>query len=75
MRQKARYKMINPKIILATSLMDIPEHCGKFVAKGIMLDRDGVPHENETRTSLLVSVNLVEGYIETLNSIYEIVGE
>lgn len=72
-RKKAEYKMINPEIIPATTLMDIPEHVGKFVAMGFMLHADGERHEFKTRTSLLVKVDIEAGYIETLNSIYRIV--
>lgn len=40
-REKAVYKMVNPEIIPATSLLDIPAHVGKFVAMGFMLHADG----------------------------------
>lgn len=72
-RKKAEYKMFNPEIIPASDLLDIPEHKGKFVAMGFVVNRDGEQQEFKTRTSLLVQVNIEEGYVETLNSIYWII--
>lgn len=73
-RKKAEYKMVNPEIIPCTTLRpDRQEYAGKFVAEGFVINRDGVRQEFKTRTSMLVEVNIAEGYIETLNSIYRIV--
>lgn len=71
--EKSVYMMVNPEIIPATSLLDIPAHVGKFVAMGFMLHADGERHDFKTRTSLLVKIDIEAGYIETLNSIYRIV--
>lgn len=72
-RKKPEYKMLTPQIFPATSFRNIPEHEGKFVAMGYMLTSDGDLHDNKTRTSLLVKIDIEAGYIETLNSIYWIV--
>ncbi|MNU00295.1 hypothetical protein D3C72_2433830 [compost metagenome] len=65
--------MVNPVIIPASSLMIHLDHIGKFVAKGCVLDSEGEPNERPTRTSLIIKIDIEQGYIETLNSIYEIV--
>jgi hypothetical protein len=78
-RKKAQYKMRDPQIVPAITLWpQRPDLQGKFVAKGLVAFRqdDGEElafPEGRTRTSLLVEINIVEGYIETLNSIYWIV--
>lgn len=48
---------------------------GKFVATGIAMTGpiEDLQPGGMTRTSLLVNVNIEEGYVETLNSIYRIV--
>lgn len=73
-RPKPRYKMADPMIISCLKLWPhIAEGKGKFVAVGNCMFPDGEPMPNTTRTSVIINVNLEEGYIETLNSIYEIV--
>lgn len=77
-REKSVYKMRSPQIVPCMTLRpDRPELAGKFVAEGFIAfnDADGKRqfHQNKTRTSLLVKIDIEAGYIETLNSIYEII--
>lgn len=73
-RKKAEYKMLNPQIIPCTTLRpDCPQYAGKFVAEGFVINNCGERNEFKTRTSLLVKIDIEEGYVETLNSIYRIV--
>lgn len=48
---------------------------GKFVAFGIVGDNDARPHlaGREIRTSLIEKIDIQEGTIETMNTIYKIV--
>lgn len=73
-RMKVEYKMVNPSIIPCMTLRpDCPQYAGKFVAEGFIVDYEGEQQQFKTRTSLLVKIDIEQGYFETLNSIYWIV--
>lgn len=71
---KPEHYMLDPMILPAETIWPTKENVkGKFVASGHLRDELGKVSEEEARTSLLVSMNVEQGYIETLNSIYWIV--
>lgn len=72
-RDKPRRKIISPSIIPTHIMFPTHEQKGTFIAYGYVLDTDNVPESLPSRTSVIVYMDIQNGVIETLNSIYEIV--
>lgn len=72
-RPKPVYQMINPRIAQGKEIWPTRDDVdGVEVLLCTMLDRDGVPYPSETRTSMLMSVDVTAGRYETMNSIYQL---